>query len=217
MHSPESCAINGSVMKRSHLYLPIFLIALLFAGCSSQPELSKLPPDSVILAFGDSLTYGSGAKRDESYPAVLSRLTGFEVINAGVPGEVTSAGLARLPDLLDEVQPQLMILCHGGNDMLRQQGMKAAEDNLRMMIRLAQQQGVSVILMSVPRPGIFLSPPEFYEQVAEEMGVPIESEALPDILADRSLKSDTIHPNAKGYAIMARAIFQLMKEVKLIQ
>jgi len=194
----------------------MLLVALLVA-CSSQPQLPRLAPDATILAFGDSLTYGSGVSKNQSYPALLARLTGMKVVNAGVPGEVTSAGLARLPDVLDEVQPQLLILCHGGNDMLRKQGMNAAADNLRIMIRLAQQQGVPVILMAVPRPGVFLTPPDFYEEIAEEMQVPIESDVLADVLSDRSLKSDTIHPNREGYNRMAQALFQLMKARGAIQ
>jgi len=217
MQSRVICAINGNMMKRCRLYFPVVLITALLAGCSSQPELPRLPADATILAFGDSLTYGSGAKRDESYPAVLSRLTGLQVINAGVPGEVTSEGLARLPDLLDEVQPQLMIICHGGNDMLRQQGLYRAEKNLRSMIQLAQQQGVSVVLMAVPKPGVLLSSADFYETIAEEMQVPFEGDVVADVLSKRSLKSDLIHPNAEGYAVIAQSIFQLMKEAKLIE
>jgi len=217
MHSFEICAINGNMMKRSWLYFPVVLIAVLLTGCSSQPELPRLSPDATILAFGDSLTYGSGAKRDESYPAVLSRLTGMEVINAGVPGEVTGEGLVRLQDVLDEVQPQLMIICHGGNDMLRKQGLYRAEKNLRSMIQLAQQQGVSVILMAVPNPGVLLSSADFYEAIAEEMRIPFEGDVVADVLSKRSLKSDLIHPNREGYAVMAQSIFQLMKEAKLIE
>jgi len=108
------------MVKRSFSYLSVILLAgVLLAACSSQPQLPKLTPDAAILAFGDSLTYGSGADRGESYPAVLSRLSGLEVINAGVPGEVTSQGVMRLPDLLDEHLPQLLFLCHGGNDLIQ--------------------------------------------------------------------------------------------------
>lgn len=188
-------------------------LLLVLAACGSQPQLPKLSSDAVILAFGDSLTYGTGAVREQSYPAVLGSLTGLEVFNRGVPGEVTALGLKRLPDVLYEVQPDLMILCHGGNDMIRKTGMEAAADNLRKMIRLAQGQGVSVILLAVPRPGLMVEPPEFYSQLAEEMGVPIEEEVIAEILSDRSLKSDAIHPNAKGYRLMAEAVFELMQEV----
>ena len=194
----------------------VFLTVLLLMACSSQPQLPKLAPDAVILAFGDSLTYGSGAGRDESYPRVLSRLTGLEVINAGVPGEVSGRGVKRLPGLLDEYLPQMLILCHGGNDMLRKQEMNLLAENLRSMIRMAHERGVSVLMLAVPRPGVFMNPPAFYEEVAREMRVPIALEIVPDILSERSLKSDTIHPNRDGYRIMAEEIFQLMKEVKAL-
>lgn len=195
----------------------VIALGLLLAGCSSQPELPRLLPDATILAFGDSLTYGSGAGRDESYPAVLSQLTGFEVINAGAPGEMTGDGLRRLPELLDEHLPQLMILCHGGNDMIRKQDLNMVANNLRAMIRMAQGQGVSVMLIAVPRPGVFLSSPDFYGQIADEMKIPVERDVLSNILSDRALKFDTIHPNSRGYAVLAEAVFQLMKEAGVIQ
>ncbi len=199
-----------------HLLMPV-LVLLLLTTCSSQPELPRLAPDATILAFGNSLTYGSGAKERESYPAVLSRLTGFDVVNAGIPGEVTSAGLARLPDLLDEVQPQMMILCHGGNDMLGKRDMNRMADNLRSMIRMARQRDVMVILIAVPQPGLLLSPPELYRRVADEMNVPVEMDVLSDVLSERSMKSDTIHPNAQGYRKIAKAIFQLMEDAGAVR
>jgi len=206
-------------MRRRFPVYPLRIAALflLLVACSSQPPLPQLGPDATILAFGDSLTYGTGVEAAQSYPAVLSRLTGLDVINAGVPGEVTPEGLQRLPEVLQEVEPQLLILCHGGNDMLRKRDLKVAADNLRRMVRLAQQQGISVLLIAVPQPGLLLSPPQFYEQVAGEMNVPIETGVLSDILSERSLKSDTIHPNAKGYRLMAEAVFNLMREAGAIR
>lgn len=201
------------VQRIKWYFLSLVVLGLLLVGCSSQPGISKLPPDATILAFGDSLTYGSGAGRGESYPARLSQLTGLNVINAGVPGEVTGQGVNRLPDLLDEHLPQLLILCHGGNDLIRKQDMNLTAQNLRHMIRMAHERGISVLLLAVPRPGLFMKPPQFYEQIASEMKVPVALEIVPDILSDRSLKADTIHPNSEGYRIMAEEIFSLLKDV----
>lgn len=190
-----------------------FMLAAALAGCKAdKPPLPRLAADATVLAFGDSLTYGTGAAREQSYPAVLAELTGREVVNAGMPGEVSAAGLARLPELLDEYSPQLLILCHGGNDMLRRSDLAAAAGNLREMIALARERGIEVVLLGVPKPGLFLNAAEFYGEVAASTGVPYEPEALPEILADAALKSDPIHPNAKGYRRLAEAVYALLQE-----
>jgi len=199
-----------------HKALLFLAIGALLAACSSQPPLPKLSPHAIILAFGDSLTYGTGAPRNQAYPAVLAKLSGFKVINAGLPGDVTVEGLARLPQVLEDVQPELMILCHGGNDLIRQTGEQAAASNIRAMIKLAQQQGVSVILLAVPKPSILLHEPDFYMQIAKEFNIPILTGVLPKILNKPSMKSDIIHPNNKGYQLLAESLYELMIEVGII-
>jgi acyl-CoA thioesterase-1 len=151
--------------------------------------------------FGDSLTFGTGATLTESYPAIRERLVGRRVVSSGVPGEVTNEGLSRLREVLAREKPALLILCHGGNDLLRRLDRQQTAKNLRAMIRLARDRGVVVVIIAVPAPGIALSPPTFYRELAAEMGLPVEVEALTMVLSDGSLKSDFIHPNAAGYAL----------------
>ncbi len=182
------------------------VLFLLFAACRRSPELAQLPADGVVLAFGDSITYGTGARPEESYPTVLEQLTGRRVVNAGVPGEVTAEGKARLPALLGQHRPVLVIICLGGNDFLRHLDDAAVEANLREMVETAKERGCNVLLVGVPRLGFGLEVPSLYERVARDAGVPLEETALKRILADNSLKSDLIHPNAAGYRQLAEGI-----------
>ena len=165
-----------------------------------------------MVAFGDSLTWGTGAGDDEGYPEVLAALTGLDVVNEGVPGEVTSAGRERFPEVLDELSPALVVLCHGGNDFLRRVDSTLTERNLEAMIELARSRGVAVVLLGVPDPGIVLSSHDLYERVAERAGVPLENDIVPALLSDPALKSDTIHPNSAGYRRMAEAVRALLVE-----
>jgi lysophospholipase L1-like esterase len=185
-------------------------LLLLLTGCGSETRLPPLPPDAVILAFGDSLTEGTGAKPQESYPAVLEALAGRRVVNAGQRGEESDAGLARLRGVLNQVQPDLVILGHGGNDILRRRALDRTEDNLRQMVDLAREQGASVVLLGIPKLGFFPVTHPIYEQLAESLKVPLEDSALSDILSDGDLKSDAIHPNAAGYRELAEAVHCLL-------
>ena len=205
-----------SVMTRLSIIVSrpmALLFVLLLAGCGpSEPQVAPLPKNGVILAFGDSLTYGTGAKPQDSYPAVLARLIGRRVIRSGVPGEVSARGLARLPEVLDRHRPKLLILCHGGNDFLRRHRRDGTEANIRAMVELARSRNIDVVLVGVPAPGIWITEgAELFARVAKAFGVPYEAETLAGIMTDRSLKSDTVHPNARGYRKLAEAVAALLR------
>jgi len=196
-------------MTRSKLFC--LLCILLLCACQKTAKLPPLAGDAVILAFGDSLTYGTGARQTESYPAILATLIGRQVINAGVPGEVAEAGRARLPRVLDETQPALLILCHGGNDFLRRRDPAQVRENLRAMVQNARERGIAVVLIAVPTLGFGLQVPSLYAEVASEAGIPMEEDILAEILGDSALKSDPIHPNAAGYKELAIALEKLLR------
>jgi acyl-CoA thioesterase I len=196
----------------SALRLALALLVLALFGCGDPARLEPLPGDAVVLAFGDSLTYGSGAQETESYPAQLEQLIGRRVVRAGVPGEVSAQALARLPGLLDEHAPKLLLLCIGGNDFLRRLGNRQAEDNVRAMVKLARSRGVQVLLIGTPEPGFSLTPPAFYAGIAEEFRLPYEEEVIGEVLRDAALKADPIHPNARGYRIIAERIAGALKK-----
>lgn len=191
--------------------LCLTLLLILAGACTERPKLERLPGDAVILAFGDSLTFGTGAGEAESYPAQLEALIGRRVVRAGVPGEVTSQALARLPSALDEHAPRLLLLCIGGNDFLRRLGNNQAERNVREMVKLAKSRGVGVLLIGTPEPGFTVTPPKFYSAIAKEYGVPYEEGIIGQVLKDAALKADPIHPNARGYRIIAERVAETLK------
>lgn len=187
--------------------LVCLLVACCLTACGDDgPRLRLLDDDAVILAFGDSLTYGTGAGRAQAYPQVLAELSGLAVVNAGVPGEVTAAGLARITGVLDKVQPALLILCHGGNDFLRKKDLAAAQRNLASMIAEARARDIDVLLLGVPRPGLWLNTADLYLDLAASTSTAIEADALAEILGEAGLKSDPVHPNAAGYRRLAEAV-----------
>ena len=192
--------------------LLLVLLLALGAGCGDKAKLSRLPGDAVILAFGDSLTYGTGATEAESYPAQLEKLIGRRVVRAGVPGEVTAQALERLPSALDEHAPRLLLLCIGGNDFLRRLGNSQAEANVRAMVQLARSRGVEVLLIGTPEPGITVTPPAFYAGIAKQFALPYEDSVIGEVLRDSGLKSDPIHPNARGYGVIAGRVAERLRK-----
>ena len=193
--------------------LAVLLAAGVLAGCDRGPRLEPLAPGGRILAFGDSLTRGVGAAPEQSYPAALARRVGRPVINAGLPGELSREGLRRLPAVLEEVRPALVLLCHGGNDILRGFNPDATRRNLEAMVQLSRDHGAQVALIGVPdRSLLFLETADIYRDVAQATGVPLEDEALADIIGDAALRSDRVHPNAEGYRRLAAAVADLLEQ-----
>ncbi|QYJ74419.1 GDSL-type esterase/lipase family protein [Shewanella sp. FJAT-52076] len=188
------------------------LFILLFLSACGGPRLPFLGENARVLAFGDSLTFGVGASDGMDYPAHLSRLCDCEVINAGVSGETTTEGLARMADLLDETQPDLLILLEGGNDILRNQDKAQLKRNLEAMIREAQGRQVPVLLIAVPDRKVFLSPLPLYQELAEQFSLPLLEDTLPRLLSQSAMKSDTVHLNDAGYQLLAEEIYQLASE-----
>ena len=195
-------------MLFTHRFLPVLV---LLAGCAGS-SLDPLNPGDVILAFGDSLTYGTGVAADLSYPAVLESISGYRVIRSGISGEISIAGLKRLPGVLEKEKPQLVVICHGGNDVLRRLSPGQTEANLRSMIKLVRQHGAQVILIAVPKISLFPSTWKFYDAIEEDTDIPIEFDILSELQRDSKMKSDPIHFNRAGYRKMAEAVRNLLQD-----
>ena len=191
--------------------LTIISCLIVLTACDA-PKLGALPTDAVILTFGDSLTSGVGARKNKNYPAVLAQLTGLQVINAGIAGETTAQGLARLGQALDQASPDLVILIEGGNDMLRGLDLVQAKANLRKMVMLIRQRNIDLVLMGVPKKSLFLSVHPMYEELATELDLVFDGELLVELQGMAALKSDIVHFNEMGYQKMAESIYAILEE-----
>lgn len=188
------------------------LIILLYGlcigtGCSErQYSLSPLAPDATIVAFGDSLTQGTGASASTSYPSILGKLAGRPIINAGIAGELSAAGLQRLPTVLAKYRPRLVLLCHGGNDLLRRRDVATLSANLRKMVDLIKSSGAEVVIIGVPQPALLLGPAPVYSDLVKSNGLVANLTVLSEVLSKSDLKSDPVHPNERGYQKIAQGI-----------
>jgi len=104
-----------------------------------------------------------------------------------------------------------VLLCLGGNDMLRKQPESSTVNNLRLLVQTIRASGAEVVLIGVPEPRLFGDAPDFYEQVAEDMQLPLEQDIFNDVLKDNRLKSDPIHANAAGYRVVAERLAEFLK------
>ncbi len=194
--------------------LILFALLLLLAACDNGGNsLSFMRPNDVTLAFGDSLTVGVGARPEMSYPAQLARLMSRKVINGGKSGEVSAAGTTRLIAMLDKVEPELLILCHGGNDILRKLDRGQLKANLRLMYEAANQRGIDVVMVAVPSLGLTgITDIDLYKDLADELQIPLVSGLLAELLSDKQYTSDLIHLNDNGYRKLAEGVADLLLE-----
>ena len=159
---------------------------------------------SSVIAFGDSLTAGYGASAGEDYPSRLSAMSGIVVVNAGRSGDTTESALGRIENDVLSGNPRIVIVGLGGNDFLGGIAVQSTEANLRTIIRKIQGTGAMVVLLAFRFPSLTANYEDMYERVASEEGCLLVARTLKGILTDPALRSDQIHPNARGYDLMAQ-------------
>lgn len=200
----------------------IFLLAVavaLVAGCGGKAKEAALPAGSRVVALGDSLTAGAGVVSADAWPYLLANRTGWIIINGGVSGDTSGGALQRLPALLEEHKPVLVLVALGGNDMLRRFPEEETVANLGKVFAMVKAHGAKPVLLATPRPSAMgavfqnLSAAEFYRKAAEEQQVPLIEDAIAEVLSDPQLKGDPLHPNVAGHALLAQKIFDALKAI----
>lgn len=177
--------------------------------------------DPLIVAFGDSLTAGSGVAPEQSYPSQLQRLLdqsnySYRVVNAGIGGNTSADGLSRLQSIID-LNPRLVVLELGANDGLRGLPIAAVRKNLETIIERLQAAGIPIILA-----GMYIPPnygPEYsqqFHQMYVELAKKYQLALIPFILENVAGRpelnlDDGIHPTGQGYRVVAKTVFEAIR------
>lgn len=188
--------------------LLIIFFAIHVSACDSKRQYSAIPAKSTVVILGDSLTYGTGAGKGEDYVSILARKTGWNIINAGLPGNTSLDGLERLPAILAGNKIDLLIIELGGNDFLQRLPEKETAYNLKAILAQAKARNIQTVLLAIPEFNPIgaaignLSDHPLYEKIAKETNTPLIEDAFSEVLEKNGLKADQIHPNAEGYRLV---------------
>lgn len=196
------------------------IISLLFVLFS----ITSFAQDKILI-LGDSLTEGHNLNEEDSFPSQLQVLLDkkngknkYKVINGGVSGSTTASGLSRLNWFL-KAKPKVMVLALGANDGLRGIKLDASQKNLEKIISRAKDKGIKVIIAGMRIPPNYGEDytkkfQELYIQLAKKFKLKRIPFLLKDVAGKKELNlADGIHPNKKGYKLVAKNVYEVLKEV----
>ncbi|HEY9850056.1 MAG TPA: arylesterase [Leptolyngbyaceae cyanobacterium] len=188
----------------------MFCSLFAFTSCGNHIDSVKnlkTGAGSQIIVLGDSIASGYGVTETEAFPSVLSRQLGVPILNRGVSGDTTAAGLNRLQNDVLSAEPWLVIVELGGNDFLRRIPKSETEQNLRQIITGIQGKGAIAVLLGINMGLTGDSYQQIYDRVAKDTKAYLIPQILKGILDDtRYRQDDVIHPNAAGQALLATRI-----------
>lgn len=197
-------------MKKNKILLILAILGIILSGCS-KPEIRNLKASGQnIVCFGDSLTFGYGAGPGEDYPLELAKLLKQPVINAGVDGDTTFLALNRIDGVLAQ-NPRLVIVEFCGNDFIKKIPRADTVKNLSVIIDRIQARGAMVALVDISAGMFFREYRADFKKLAAEKKAIFVPEVLYKIITNPAIKSDFFHPNGRGYKIVAKRIYQVIK------
>jgi acyl-CoA hydrolase len=219
----QSSGLRRFVIDSTRHAILLIAAAVLVAACGGKAKEEAISPGSLVLALGDSLTEGAGVTPEEAWPDLLASRTGWVVINGGASGDTSGDALRRLPALLEEHDPVLVLVALGGNDMLRHVPRQETVANLGEILALIKAHGAKPVLLATPEPSVAgavfrnLSAADFYRSVSDAHQVPLIEDAVAEVLSDPEMKGDPLHPNAAGHALLSEKIFDALKSIGYVR
>lgn len=197
-------------MKKFILLLLAALVAFYMFGREKTQIKNLGNPGESIVAFGDSLTYGHGAVREQSYPALLARKTARPVVNLGLNGDTAAAAPRRLPDVLAQ-NPYMVLIEFGGNDFMRGVALEQSVSAVEQMVDAVQAAGAVAVVVDTGGYYGMKKYTKAYKKLAREKGAVFVPGILDGVFGQRGLMSDQIHPNARGYELVADKVYQAIE------
>jgi lysophospholipase L1-like esterase len=164
---------------------------------------------AVIVAFGDSLTAGYGARKGASYPDMLAQKITMPVVNLGLPGETAAHAPTRLAQVLEQ-KPYMVLIEFGANDFMQQRDQEIDWQAVSQIVDEVQKAGAIAVIVHTGGPGMGAYT-RAYKKMAKEKQAVFVPGILKDIFNKRQYKSDSVHPNAAGYAIVAEHVYTHIK------
>jgi acyl-CoA thioesterase-1 len=185
--------------------LVVAAIVAALAAWWLYPRVDPATPTSGtrVIAFGDSLVEGVGASRGRDLVWLLSTRTGTPIVNAGRRGDTTAAALARLDRDVLARDPRVVIVVLGGNDLIRRVPPEQTRANLTQIAERIRASGAGVILAPVSLDVLADQNADGYDAIAERTGSVLVPGILAGILGQPGMTADPIHPNDRGYELMA--------------
>lgn len=221
MKLQPSISPAGCTRRASFQAIAVMLLSQLW-GCQRKKQQPAIPVGATVLAVGDSITHGTGASAGQDWPRLLADRTGWQIVNAGIPGDTAQNARTRLGDLLAQHQPSLVIVELGRNDFLRRRSGNDVKDDLRDIIRQVRANGAQVVLVAVPAPSLLgavasrLTDAPLYKELAAEENVVLVETVIASVLSDKDLRADPIHPNAQGYRQMVGELYRSLQKSGIV-
>jgi lysophospholipase L1-like esterase len=189
------------------IFLTYIFLQTRVDGSVQQPTAG-----TTIVAFGDSLVAGVGSTEGNDFVSVLEEKIGEDIVNAGVSGDTTAAGLKRIDEVLAQ-NPRVVMVLLGGNDFLRRLSKEETFAHLEQIIQSIQNTGAAVVLLGV-RGGVVRDEyKDEFEYLAKEYNTAYVENVLDGLIGKTELMSDPIHPNDAGYRIIAERVYPALQQV----
>lgn len=206
-------------MEANHLHRKRVAVLIVLCIClgiyyffTKDPSVTNFPSKGIsIVAFGDSLVAGVGASREGDFVSLLSKRINQPIINLGKSGDTTKTALTRLSDVV-ETQPKVVMILLGGNDFIQKVPQDETFVRLGNIIDVIHKSGAVVVLLGVRGGLLGGGVADRYEDLAKEKKVFYVPDVLSGLFGRTEYMYDAIHPNDKGYQMIADKVEPVLRE-----